>query len=239
MNKPKAIFCWSGGKDSAYCLNKVLEDNEYEICYLLTTLNATFKRISMHGIREELLDQQVKSIGIPLLKVYVKEGTNEDYEKQMSIVLEKVKLEGIKHVIFGDIFLDDLRTYREYNLSKLSIKAVFPLWKKNTTELINDFIAKKFKTILCCVNDGFLDENWVGKEINNTFLQQLPLNIDACGENGEYHTFCYDGPIFKNPIHFTPKEIVYKLLIIKKNEWSLPHQSKTKGFWFCELIPKL
>src|ERR1043165_5203867 len=146
-NKPKAIFSWSGGKDSAYCLYKVLSENVYDIKYLLTTLNDNFKRVSMHGVREELLDAQADSIGIPLLKVWVKEGTNDEYEKQMSEILLKAKSEGIDYVIFGDIFLEDLRVYRENNLAKVEMKAVFPLWKMDTASLMNDFLSNEFKTI--------------------------------------------------------------------------------------------
>ncbi|HTA63695.1 MAG TPA: diphthine--ammonia ligase [Bacteroidia bacterium] len=235
---PKAIFCWSGGKDSAYCLHKVLSEKLANVQYLLTTVNDEFKRISMHGVREVLLDKQVEAIGIPLLKVRVYEGTNNEYEKQMETVLLKAKAEGIEQVIFGDIFLEDLRTYRENNLAKIGMKTVFPLWKKDTTFLINDFIKKGFKTVTCCINDGYLSEDWVGKEINNEFIKQLPTNVDPCGENGEYHTFCYDGPLFKNKIEFTRGEKVYKALQIKiDNECTMSSDIITKGFWFYDLIP--
>ena len=132
MNKPKAVFCWSGGKDSAYAIHKVLSENIFDVKYLLTTVNDGFKRISMHGVREELLDLQAESIDIPLLKVWVGEGTNNEYERQMETVLLKVKKEGINHVIFGDICLEDMRLYREQNLAKLNMLAVFPSWKKDT-----------------------------------------------------------------------------------------------------------
>lgn len=239
MSIPKAIFCWSGGKDSAYCLHKVLAEKQFDVKYLLTTINQDVKRISMHGIREALLDKQVEAIGIPLLKVGLTTASNETYEQQMAVTLQKAKTEGIEHVIFGDIFLEDLRVYRENNLSKIGMKAIFPLWKMNTTLLINDFISKKFKTILCCINDGFLKQEWIGKEIDASFLQQLPSHVDPCGENGEYHTFCYDGPIFKNEIPFIKKEIVYKPLNIKTtSDCSLPSNTQTNGFWFIDLIPK-
>ncbi|MES2763656.1 MAG: diphthine--ammonia ligase [Bacteroidota bacterium] len=234
--KPKAIFSWSGGKDSSYCLHKVLTEDQFDVCYLLTTVNANFKRVSMHGVREELLDKQAGSIGIPLLKVMVSEGTNDEYEKQMEALLLKAKAEGIEHVIFGDIFLEDLRTYRENNLAKVSMKAVFPLWKINTTELIHDFIAKGFKTITCCVNDGYLDETWVGKEIDENFIQELPGNVDPCGENGEYHTFCYAGPLFKKAISFAIGEKIYKPLEIKTTDDVCSSNVITKGFWFVDLI---
>jgi uncharacterized protein (TIGR00290 family) len=236
MTKPKAIFSWSGGKDSSYCLHKVLSENEFEISYLLTTVNANFKRVSMHGVREELLDKQAGSIDIPLLKVLVSEGTNDEYERQMHALLIKAKSEGIEHVIFGDIFLDDLRIYRENNLAKVDMKAVFPLWKIDTTELIHDFIAKDFKTITCCVNDAYLNETWVGKEIDKNFVKELPPNVDPCGENGEYHTFCYEGPIFKNKIIFMIGEKIYKPLEIKTTDEFCSPTVKTKGFWFVDLV---
>jgi len=238
MSQPKAIFCWSGGKDSAYCLHKVLTAKLFDVKYLLTTVNKTFNRISMHGVRAELLDAQAKAIGIPLLKVYVSEGTNDEYEKQMALTLQKAKKEGIENVIFGDIFLEDLRIYRENNLAKLGLKAIFPLWKIDTNFIINDFIAQQFKTIICCTNDGFLGEDWVGKVIDNQLVKELPYPVDACGENGEYHTFCYDGPIFKQPITFIKGENTYKAIDIKASEQcSLPANHQTKGFWYCDLIP--
>jgi uncharacterized protein (TIGR00290 family) len=238
MNRPKAIFCWSGGKDSSYCLHKVLTEKLFNVKYLLTTVNDKFKRISMHGVREELLDKQAESIGIPLLKVRVIEGTNNEYEKQMEIVLLKAKSEGINNVIFGDIFLEDLRVYRENNLAKLGMKGIFPLWKMDTTILINDFITGQFKTVICCTNDGYLGEEWVGRYIDKSFIEQLPVTIDLCGENGEYHTFCYDAPLFKKKIDFTIGEKVYKPLEIKTEDvCTLPTNITTKGFWFCDLLP--
>jgi uncharacterized protein (TIGR00290 family) len=232
--KANAIFCWSGGKDSAFCLHKVLTEGIYEIKYLLTTINANVKRISLHGVRETLLDQQIASIGIPALKVYVAEGTNDEYEKEMERILLKAKAEGIEHVIFGDIFLADLRAYREKNLAKVGMTAVFPLWQMDTTILINSFIAQKFKTIICCINDAYLTEEWVGKEIDVDFIKNLPKGVDPCGENGEYHTFCYDGPIFKRKIELTFGAKVYKPLVVNKDFIS---ESKTKGFWYIDLIP--
>lgn len=235
MEKPKAIFCWSGGKDSSLCLYKVLQANEYEVCYLLTTINGNHHRISMHGVREDLLDAQLASIGIPQLKVFVCEGNNDEYEKAMGKTLTSAKAEGITHVIFGDIFLEDLRTYRENNLAKVGLKAVFPLWKQDTTDLINEFLQLKFKTVTCCVSDGYLNESHVGKIIDEEFIRTLPNNVDACGENGEYHTFCFEGPIFKKPIEISVTEKVYKPLELKTNESSV---GETKGFWFAELVGK-
>ncbi len=234
MNKTPAIFCWSGGKDSAYCLHKVLAENLFDVKYLLTTVNDAFKRISMHGVREELVERQAESIGIPLWKVRVTEGTNNEYERQMADAFLKAKSQGIDHVIFGDIFLEDLRTYRENNLAKINMKGVFPLWKMNTSELIHDFIRQQFKAVACCTFDEYLGEEWVGREIDNTFVAQLPHNVDPCGENGEYHTFCYDGPLFKNKIEVTPGEKSTKPLEIKTTDAT---PTAAKGFWFCDLLP--
>ena len=240
MNQPKAIFCWSGGKDSAYCLHKVLAEKQYDVKYLLTTLNATFKRVSMHGIREELLDSQAQAIGIPLLKVWVSEGTNKEYELQMETVLLQARSEGIDNVIFGDIFLEDLRVYRENNLSKVGMKGVFPLWKMDTTTIIEDFIRQQFKTVICCTNDGYLGEEWAGREINNSFIEQLPSNVDPCGENGEFHSFCYDGPLFKNKIEIALGGKVYKALDVNvSSDYAHPSNVKTKGFWYCEVLSKV
>jgi uncharacterized protein (TIGR00290 family) len=238
MNSPKAIFCWSGGKDSAYCLHKVLTEKMFDVKYLLTTINEKFKRISMHGIREELLDIQADSIGISLWKVRVIEGTNNEYEQQMETVLLKAKSEGINNVIFGDIFLEDLRFYRENNLAKLDMKGIFPIWKMNTKKLIFDFINKNFKTVICCTNDGYLGKEWVGREIDKSLIKQLPTNIDPCGENGEFHTFCFDGPLFKKKINFSIGEKVYKKLELKTdNSDIIQINIATKGFWFCDLLP--
>ncbi len=229
MQPPKAIFCWSGGKDSALALHKILQSKAYEVCYLLTTVNGNYHRISMHGVRESLLDAQAASIGIPQIKVYTYEASNEAYEKAMEAALLQAKSEGIEYVIFGDIFLEDLRLYREKNLAKVALQAVFPLWKQNTTALIQEFLQNGFKTITCCVNDAFFDEWGVGVLIDDVFIKNLPQNVDPCGENGEFHTFCFDGPIFKKAISFQVKEKVYKALEIDSRN------TATQGFWYCEL----
>ncbi|HLP52027.1 MAG TPA: diphthine--ammonia ligase [Chitinophagales bacterium] len=236
MTKPKAIFCWSGGKDSSLCLYKVLQQKEYEVCYLLTTINGNNHRISMHGVREELLDAQAASIGIPQLKVLVYQGNNAEYENAMGATLAKAQQEGITHVIFGDIFLEDLRQYREDNLAKVGLKAVFPLWKQETGVLINEFLLLGFKTVTCCINDACLTEEHVGRTIDAEFIRSLPEGVDVCGENGEFHTFCYDGPIFKTPVDIMVGEKIYKPLELKTDDCD--QAGETKGFWFAELILK-
>jgi uncharacterized protein (TIGR00290 family) len=237
--KPKAIFCWSGGKDSALALYKVLQERKYEVVALLTTLNAQFKRVSMHGVREELLDKQAEAIGLPLIKMYVSKGTNVEYEKNMETLLLQYKMVGVTTVIFGDIFLEDLRAYRENNLSKVDLMAEFPLWQKDTKELVTEFLQLGFKTITCCINDAHLTKAHVGQLITETFINALPDNVDPCGENGEFHTFCFGAPIFKQAINFEIGEKVYHPIEIHVTDEDLTcvSESVTHGFWFCELLP--
>jgi len=237
-NRPGAVFCWSGGKDSAFCLDKVLKENAFEVRYLLTTVNTNYNRISMHGVREDLLDLQAAAIGIPLLKVGVAEGTNDEYERQMEWVLERAKSEGIRHVIFGDIFLEDLREYRERNLGRIGMEALFPLWKSDTSVIIRDFIGKGFKALICSTSDAYLGSDWLGRIIDENFIRELPASVDPCGENGEYHSFCFEGPIFKKTIPFTAGEKVFHLLELEpgKENQDLPGPS-TRGFWYCDLLP--
>ena len=234
MNKEKVIFSWSGGKDSTLCLHSILNNSNYEVCYLLTSINGNLKRVSMHGIHESLIEAQAESIGIPLKKVYVYEASNEEYEKQMTHILTEAKAEGINSVIFGDIFLEDLRTYREANLAKINMKALFPLWKRNTSDLILEFINLGYKTMVCCGNDAYLQKEQVGKIIDHNYIEQLEKDVDPCGENGEYHTFCYEGPIFKKPIHLKVNNNIYKDLDLK---FQTPDRNNkvTKGFWYADI----
>lgn len=230
IEKEKCIFCWSGGKDSALALYKIVQENKYDIVALLTTINETFNRVSMHGVRVELLEKQAKSIGLPLIKMYVRESTNDEYERMMETLLLEQKSKGVTKIIFGDIFLEDLRVYRENNLAKVGLTAVFPLWKQNTKDLIHEFFDLGFKTIVCCVNDEHLNKEQVGVKLNQSFINKLPTNVDVCGENGEFHTFCYEGPIFNFSIKFKIGEKLYKPIELNTID------SKTKGFWFCDLM---
>ena len=231
-------MAWSGGKDSSLALNKIKEEGEFDVKYLLTTLNAEFKRVSMHGTEERLLDAQSKSLGIPLIKVWIHEASYEEYEKQMRTALEKAAEEGIQKVAFGDIFLEDLKKYREDKMAEVGMEAIFPLWKRDTKELAQQFIAKGFHSIICCINDAYLDESFVGRELNQSFVDSLPSHVDYCGENGEYHSFCYDGPIFNFPVQFETEEKVYKPLQVKESDEECNTEQKrlTKGFWYINLI---
>ena len=242
--KKKALFNWSSGKDSALALYKILQDNNYEISCLLTSVNQKFQRISMHGVRVELLEQQAKNIGLPLEIMQIPEmPTMEAYEEVVQITLSKLKKQGITHSIFGDIFLEDLRKYREDKLAEMDFEGVFPLWKIPTQDLIQEFIGLGFKTIVVCVNERFLDKSFVGRIIDQDFINDLPENVDVCGENGEFHTFTFDGPIFSKPIAFEIGEVVYRKYERPKEEHSSDTACDTSdssafdyGFWYCDLV---
>lgn len=232
------MFCWSGGKDSSYALHKVITAGVYEVKYLLSTFNGVYNRLSMHGVREELIEAQAKSIGLPLLKVYVYEADNAEYERQMNTTLQLIKEQGINTVIYGDIFLEDLRQYRENKMAALQMQCVFPIWQVNTAWMVNDFVQQGFLSVICCINDGYLDDGWAGRIINASFISDLPDTVDPCGENGEFHSFCFDGPVFKTPIPITIGEKTYKPLLIKTTDHPTPIKDVgTKGFWFCDLLP--
>ncbi len=242
----KALFNWSSGKDSALALHKILQNPEYKIETLLTSVNQKYQRISMHGVRVELLQAQAESIGIPLKIMEIPEmPTMEVYENVMTETLAELKNKGIEYSVFGDIFLEDLRLYREKQLARINFKGVFPIWKIPTTELIQEFIALGFKTIVVCVNEKYLDKSFVGRIIDQNFINDLPENVDVCGENGEFHTFTFDGPIFSKPIDFEIGEIVYRKYERPENQNASNTACDTDdksafdfGFWYCDLIPK-
>ncbi len=245
--KEKAIFNWSGGKDSAMGLYKILRSQQYDVMCLLTSINEHYQRISMHGVRVDLLETQAESIGLPLVKIQLPEmPTMEVYEQVMSTALRDVINKGATASVFGDIFLEDLRKYREDKLSEVNLKGVFPLWKIPTGQLIREFISLGFRTITTCVNEKYLDKSFVGRIIDDEFLKDLPDHVDPCGENGEFHTFVFDGPIFKEPIAFEKGEIVYRTYTPAKPIDNLTgdsdHQAPPAdspfdyGFWYCDLL---
>ncbi len=216
------LFCWSGGKDSAVALHALQSERKYSVAALLTTITEQYDRISMHGVRRVLLERQAKSIGLPLTPVTIPpECSNAMYELRMKEALAQYFAQGVRHVAFGDIFLEDLRVYRERNLAQVGMSALFPVWKRDTRSLAADFIRKGFRAIAVCVDPRVLDDSFVGREIDTSFLSDLPPDVDPCGENGEFHTFVFEGPIFKVPVRFRSGEKVLR-----------------DNFWFCDLLPE-
>jgi uncharacterized protein (TIGR00290 family) len=201
LNRPKAILSWSSGKDSAMALHRTLATKELEVVCLLTTISDAFHRVSMHGVREELLKLQAESLGIQLQKMMIPYPCpNALYEEKMSEMLSFWKKKGVTHVIFGDLFLEDIRKYREEKITQIDLTPVFPVWGKDTTNLAREMLGIGFRAVICCVDPRKLDAQFAGREFDSSLVRDLPANVDPCGENGEFHTFVYDGPIFKKPI---------------------------------------
>ena len=218
----KVLFSWSGGKDSAMALYEIQKSKEYEVAALLTTVTEDYDRVSMHGLRRVLLEQQAESLGYPLEKIFItKNASNKEYESKMEEILLKYKNAGVNSVVFGDIFLEDLRKYREDNLAKIGMKGIFPIWKRDSKELAQTFIDLGFKAVLVCVDSDVLDRKFVGRTFDAKFLSDLPSNIDPCGENGEFHSFVYDGPMLRQKVSHELGEV-----ILRDNR-----------FYYCDLIP--
>jgi uncharacterized protein (TIGR00290 family) len=217
----EVLFCWSGGKDSAMALHALQAVGECRIAALLTTITEEYDRISMHGVRRALLERQAESLGLPLHAVLIPpQCINAIYEERMKEALAKHFARGVRRVAFGDIFLEDLRAYRESNLAKVGMQALFPIWKRDTRELAREFVRQGFRAITVCVDPRVLDASFAGRELDASFFAELPPGVDPCGENGEFHTFVFDGPVFKSAIAFHTGEKVVR-----------------DGFCFCDLSP--
>jgi uncharacterized protein (TIGR00290 family) len=197
------LLSWSGGKDSALALHALRSSPDFEPAGLLTTITEDYGRISIHGVRRELLERQAASIGLPLHEVLIpKDCPNEIYEDRLSAALREIQGRGIRHVAFGDLFLEDIRAYREKQMAALGLEPVFPLWGRDTTELARDFFRLGFKAVLVCVDTDVLDPVFAGRSFDEDLLRDLPADVDPCGENGEFHTFAYAGPIFHETVEF-------------------------------------
>jgi len=224
MEKPveKAILSWSGGKDSALALYELRRTGLYDVVGLVTTVTEDYGRVSMHGVREALLAEQAEALGLALLCVTIPaDCSNEVYEKRMRKLLEEQTAFGVFTVAFGDIFLEDLRQYRESRLAEVSMKAVFPLWKRDTRSLARSFVQLGFKAVVTCVDSQALDGWFAGRDFDESFLRDLPAGVDPCGENGEFHSFVWDGPVFARPVPIERGEVVVR----------------EGRFWFCDLLP--
>jgi len=216
------LMSWSGGKDSCLALYEIQKSTDYRVAALLTTLTRDYDRISMHGVRRVLLERQAASLGLPLHKVLIsKAATNEEYETKMAEAFREYRENGIDSVIFGDLFLEDIRVYRDQFLAKHKMQGIYPVWQRNTSDFIKEFIELGFKAVLTCVDSKALDQSFAGRIIDHDFLASLPPNVDPCGENAEFHTFVFDGPSFAQQVKFSIGETVSR-----------------DGFWFCDLVPQ-
>jgi len=215
------VLSWSGGKDSSLALHEIMK-TDANVKGLLTTITKDYDRISIHGVRRELLRQQAMSLGLHLYEVSIpKDASNEIYEKETeSVLLRLKKSDAISSVVFGDLFLQDIREYREKLLARLGLGCIFPIWRKDTKKLAYQFIQDGFRAIVCTIDPKKLDKQFCGCEFDGSFLSEIPGTVDPCGENGEFHTFVYDGPIFKDRLRFSIGEVVER-----------------NGFYFADILP--
>lgn len=222
MEPRRSLLSWSGGKDSCLALWELCRAGDWRVETLLTTVTRDYDRISMHGVRCELLQRQAESLGLPLQQVEISKGAgNDEYEAELGRALAHHHGLGIGHVAFGDLFLEEIRAYRDKLLAAHGMSGLYPVWGRDTAELIREFIGLGFRTVVVCVDPAKLDPRFVGRVIDAEFLEDLPAGVDPCGENGEFHTFVFDGPLFAEPVRFSTGQIVCR-----------------DSFWFCDLLPR-
>lgn len=210
MREPVGLL-WSGGKDSALALHALQQSTSYSVCCLLTTVTEGYERISIHGVRLSLLEAQAESLRLPLQIHRIPQAcSNLDYEDSMLEALNEFPEKGITTVAVGDIFLEDVRRYREDLLKRAGMKGIFPLWQKDTRELVMRFLDLGFKATTTCVDTRALQASLAGRPLDHMFLAELPAIVDPCGENGEFHTFVHDGPLFKSPVAHSTGEVVVR-----------------------------
>jgi uncharacterized protein (TIGR00290 family) len=218
----KILLAWSSGKDSALTLYELQRAGGFEVAALLTTVTEGYDRVSMHGVRRRLLERQAASLELPLEAVSISpNASNAEYEGKMGEALTRYQEEGVSAVAFGDLYLEDVRKYREDNLARIGMQGIFPLWGRDTTALAQAFIDAGFEAVVTCVDSQALDKKFVGRRFDATLLLELPPDVDPCGENGEFHTFVYSGPIFQERLAFKTGEVV-----LRENR-----------FYFCDLVP--
>ncbi|MCP4603052.1 MAG: adenine nucleotide alpha hydrolase [Proteobacteria bacterium] len=223
MSRPKALVAWSTGKDSAWALHVVRQRGDFEVVGLLTTVTSSFDRVSMHGVRKSLLQLQAEALELPCFNVEIPSPCSDEiYDQEMARALENARHREVEHVIFGDLFLEDIRKYREEKLAKVNMHAVFPLWNHETSLLSREIVSAGLRAVLTCVDPRKLDSSFGGRMYDSTFLDELPGDVDPCGENGEFHTFVTEGPMFARKIDVTVGDIV-----------------KRNGFVFTDIISKI
>jgi uncharacterized protein (TIGR00290 family) len=220
--KEPLVVSWSGGKDSARALYEILQGDEFEILALLTTVTDVYDQISMHGVPRVLLEAQAASLRLPLEIMRIRKGApNSEYESALLDTLSRYDKRGVRRVVFGDLFLEDIRQYRQSVLARIGMTGLYPLWQRDTAQLAQELIGLGFRTIVTCVDPRALPESFAGRELDADFLRSLPSGVDPSGENGEFHTFVFDGPIFSEPVRFDTGKV-----------------ESRDSFYFCALIPQ-
>jgi uncharacterized protein (TIGR00290 family) len=220
ITRTTVLMSWSGGKDSCIALYEIQREQKYRVAALLTTVTRDYDRISMHGVRRVLLERQAASLGLPLHQVFISKGaTNEEYEMKIDEAVSLYRDRGIDSIVFGDLFLEDIRAYREQFLARYNMRGLFPVWKRDTAAFIREFLELGFRAVVTCVDSKVLDQSFAGRLIDESFLASLPAQVDPCGENGEFHSFVFDGPIFTAPVKFSLGETILR-----------------ESFWFCDLL---
>jgi uncharacterized protein (TIGR00290 family) len=237
-----AMMSWSGGKDSALALYHALRNSRYRVAHLLTSVNAHYERVSMHGVRLALLEAQASRIGLPLTQLRLAEMPSMDaYDQALLASLTALRNEGVTTAVYGDIFLADLRAYREAQLARAGLRGDFPLWQRASGDILREFWALGFRAIVVCVSDRYLDASFCGRLLDEDFVRDLPPGVDPCGENGEYHSFVFDAPYFSAPISFTKGALVRRTYAPAASSVASPAPNDNDpfaaGFWYCDLLP--
>lgn len=227
--KSKLFLNWSSGKDSALALYELLKHPDFRVEYLLSSLNECAGEVITHGVSADMLYSQFDAIGIPCGTVNLPENvSNEEYEQRMKTKVCELKDNGFDYTGFGDILQEDIRAFRKKQYANCGVECVFPLWKKDTTSLVRQYLDLDFRAIVVCVDASLLDKSFAGRILDQHFLDDLPAGVDPCGENGEFHTFCYQAPYFRKPIKIVPGDFTYR---------EYTYENKAAAFWHCGLLP--
>lgn len=234
--KRKVSISWSGGKDSAFALYKILLSGAYDVVSLHTVFNAETKRVGMHGVHETLIEKQADLLKIPLEKLFLEPSEDhDDYTSLIKNYYTRCRASGVEAIVFGDIFLEDLKNFRDRLLTEAGLSGIYPLWQIDSRVLVHDFLNLGFKTLICAANGNYFSRSVMGQTIDSDFIKSLPQQVDPCGENGEFHTFVYDGPVFSHPLNVLvgePLDKIYSFKILDRD--GHPKEEKIP-FWFCEL----
>lgn len=236
-DQKKISIAWSGGKDSMLALDRIIRSGEYKVDHLHTVIDADLRRVGLHGVHEKLIDAQAASLGLPLEKLYLKASPgHNNYEQLMESYFANLENEDFEGVMYGDIFLEDLKSYREKMLHKSGLEGVYPLWNASTDEVMSEFLKLGYKTKLCAADAKHFNQTDVGQTIDEAFVKNLPGDVDVCGENGEFHTFVYDGPLFHFPIELSVNEVVSKSYEYNKKNDDGSIELVSSKFWFADLV---